>query len=725
MYYAGRTLWVGLWQIVLILLAWLVAASEVSLSATTVEKELGLESGDWTQSAAQLDSLLLSTGEETAGPSASPWVRHSQGAVRLVSTVTGVGTSHSILLGLQFALQPHWKIYWRAPGETGYPPTVDWGGSQNLAKTRIAWPAPRRFSFQGVETAGYEGEVIFPITAILERPGVPLMGHANIEFLVCSTLCVPQRAVLDLLVRDGPAESSPFIHLVERSAARVPGDGRAAGLHLITATTQPGTKDGLIEVAVEAELPLAAPDLFIEGHNNVRASLPQISQRSRDSRHVVLRVRTRSPVAVGALVTLTVVDGVRALEATVPLGTLVADHDTIFEIGIILSLAFLGGLILNLMPCVLPVLSLKVMTMISHGGAERLAVRWSFVASAAGVLFSFMLLAAATITLKATGAAVGWGIQFQQPLFLSIMIIVLTLFTANLWGLFEISLPSWLTDQGGGVRTYGYTGAFLTGIFATLLATPCSAPFLGTAVGFALARGPVEILLIFMVLGIGMAMPYILVAIFPTLAVRLPQPGPWMIWLKGLMGLALAATVVWLLTVFAVQVGETTAILTGAAMVTVIGILASRLHPPLRPLPVAVVISVGLTIIAQVGQERETLSHQGLWLPFNENVLAHHVANGRVVFVDITADWCITCRINKALVLSHREVVKRLQDVVAMQADWTRPDVGVSAYLTRFGRYGIPFNVVYGPGARQGIALPELLTAEVVLQALETAAGRV
>ncbi len=722
---ASHLLMVRRWPLILILLAlsWLliVPASGVALSAGTVEwesEQIKIE---------QFNKKYSQYKVSAADPSASPWVRSPQGAVRLVSTVTGVGTGQSIRLGLQFHLQPHWKIYWRTPGDAGYPPTIDWSGSKNLSSIRIDWPAPRRFSLRGIETAGYEEEVVFPITVTLEQPGVPFKGQVMVEFLTCADFCVPQRAELNLLILDGPAKNSPFMHLVERHAARVPGDGRAAGLRFIAATTKKKDNGNFIDVKVASTSPFRAPDLFIEGHGDdgIHAGTPQIAQRSRDGRHIVLRAPTRGPVAVGALATLTVVDGIRALEATVPLSaaatisdeTTTLDEITTAEVAIILGLAFLGGFILNLMPCVLPVLSIKVITLVGHGGTAKRAVRWRFLASAAGVLFSFLLLALATITLKAAGAAVGWGMQFQQPLFLSFIIIVLALFTANLWGVFEISLPSWLTDRIGGVYTDGYTGAFLTGIFATLLATPCSAPFLGTAVGFALARGPSEILMIFSMLGLGMAMPYILLAVFPTLSARLPRPGPWMIYLRKFAGSILLITMSWLLSILWIQLNQKLLFFI-IIMILILLIFLSEL----RRVKVLVTILFIILIMSFSFLWKE---RQAPWLPFDETALAHHVAHGRVVFVDVTADWCITCQINKALVLSHREVVKRLHNVVAMQADWTRHDGRVSAYLAGFGRYGIPFNVVYGPGAPQGLPLPELLTAEGVLKALDVAAGHV
>jgi suppressor for copper-sensitivity B len=400
-------------------------------------------------------------------------------------------------------------------------------------------------------------------------------------------------------------------------------------------------------------------------------------------------------------------------------------------------LALLGGLILNLMPCVLPVLSIKLLSVVSHGGRGRRSIRVSFLASAAGILFSFLVLAAGALALKAAGLAVGWGIQYQQPAFLSAMALLVTLFACNLLGWFEIPLPAWLGglagpggSSGGGGHSLG--GHFATGAFATLLATPCSAPFLGTAVGFALARGPLEILLIFGMLGLGLALPYLAVAAFPGLAGRLPRPGPWMVVLRRILGLALAGTAVWLLTVLAAQVGATGALLAGGLLLGVglLFFLGGRLRGPVLAASVsalalaAVALPVGIGATARP-EPAPAAAATGDWRPLDPAEIGRLVAAGKVVFVDVTADWCITCQVNKKLVLERDEVAERLDSkaVVTMRGDWTLPSDEITAYLTGYGRYGIPFNAVFGPGAPDGTLLPELLTVETVLDALDAAAG--
>jgi suppressor for copper-sensitivity B len=394
-----------------------------------------------------------------------------------------------------------------------------------------------------------------------------------------------------------------------------------------------------------------------------------------------------------------------------------------------IGVALLGGFILNLMPCVLPVLSLKVLGLIAHAGAERRTIRVAFLASAAGILTSFIGLAAAAVMVRAAGASVGWGIQFQQPLFLVAMVVVITLFAANLFGFFEIPLPRWAADAGGGKgNPHSLAGHFGSGAFATLLATPCSAPFLGTAVGFALARGVFEIFAIFFALGLGMALPYLVIAIWPKIAQSLPRPGKWMLTLRRLLALVLLATAGWLLVVLAAEIGEWMGLAVGGLMALVLASLAlgRRLAVVVRMASVLVIAGAAIALSSNALPRPSAVSAadiKGLWKPFDKDALAKYIAEGKVVFVDVTADWCITCQVNKAAVVYRGKVAERLKaaDVIALEADWTRPDDDIAAYLAGFGRYGIPFNAVYGPGTPDGIVLPELLTDEAVLDALEKA----
>jgi suppressor for copper-sensitivity B len=675
---------------------------------------------------------------EEAGGSA--WATSESGKVRLVSAATGSGESGQLHLGLQFRLEPGWKIYWRTPGDAGYPPKLDWSGSANLDTPRPRWPAPHRFVLAGLQNYGYVDEVILPLEARAADPASPVAARLSVDFLACAQICVPQKVELSLDLPPAPANPSAFAHDIGRFAALVPGDGRRHGLALDAAEALGEGDKSVLRLTVSSQEPFGAPDAFVEAEDTVASfGQPRLSL-SADRRRAVFDIPVSpgsllKPMA-GAPMTVTVADGLRSFEATAaPVAGAAAppaENGPAPGLAGMLLVALLGGLILNLMPCVLPVLSIKVLGVLGHGGGERRHVRASFLASAAGIVASFLALAGLAVALKQAGAAVGWGIQFQQPGFLAAMVVLLALFAANLWGIFEIPMPSWLFDRApGGGSHHTVAGHFLSGAFATLLATPCSAPFLGTAIGFALARGPLEIGAIFAALGVGMAAPFLAVAAWPDAALRLPRPGRWMVTVRKALGLALGGTGLWLLSVLAVQAGPLAALASGGAMALAIAVLALRHRLPAAARPAVgacVVALAGLALAAPLhgsAGERET-ADQGsavAWGRFDLQTVARQVSDGNVVFVDVTADWCITCKVNKAAVIERGEVARRLSapGVVALRADWTRPDEGISRYLASFGRYGIPFNAVYGPKAPDGIALPELLTEAEVLAALDKA----
>ncbi len=681
-----------------------------------------------------------------ARAAAGPWLDQEQARLRLIA---GDRIDETVRVGLQFALQPGWKIYWRAPGDAGYPPTVDWSDSDNLAKAEMLWPVPHRFSLFGLETFGYSDEVVLPVDGRMERPGETVRLRANVDYLICEQICIPRQAMLSLDLPPGVSASSSEGALIDSYRTLVPGDGTAVGLSLQGAMLTGDMEKPVLRVTASSQTPFQTPDVLIEAPPGFSFGKPETELRDGGMIAVLDLPVVGAPaqaVLEGKRLTLTVTDGQRGMEREVV--ARFADSASggaggLAALASVLGLAFLGGLILNLMPCVLPVLSLKLLAVAKQSGRARGDIRAGFLASAAGILVSFLVLAGAAIALKSLGLRVGWGIQFQQPLFLAAMALVVTLFAYNLFGFFEISLPRWAAALGVSGSAPGKAVSarrqlgnhFLTGAFATLLATPCSAPFLGTALGFALARGPSEIVLIFSTLGLGLALPYLLIAASPRLIGWLPRPGAWMVILKRILGLALAGTAVWLLSVLVAQVGLVATFGVGALLIG-LGLVLWHGHaggerrfatPALAGIlaVAAVALPAALAERAGQGEPAQISVATGEWQPFEPDRIAGLVAQGKIVFVDITADWCITCRVNKALVLDKEQVLERLKadNVIAMRGDWTRPSDEISRYLERFGRYGIPFDAVYGPGSPAGVALPELLSVDEVLQMLDRAGG--
>ncbi len=673
--------------------------------------------------------------------------------VDLITAQTAIGKSHShdnpamVMAGLRFRLAPGWKTYWRSPGDAGYPPMVDWSQSDNLAKTTLWWPSPKRYFDHGLQTIGYENEVILPLSIEVKNPAIPLSVQAMVDYLVCEEICIPLQQNISLIVPPGPSEPTPEARLIDRYRAAVPVVGNPDNPKIPSITIQELTRDQTtdsVRLRAIARSPnrFHQPDLFLEGAEGTWFSQPKttVSQSS----HQVQFTFTAGGVAsfIDANVTATLVDGKQAWERDIIVNASAtrAPMDTQTGLAAILVLAFLGGLILNLMPCVLPVLSLKILSVIDH--TDGVPPRIRFLATASGIITSFLVLALALILLQAGGQRIGWGIQFQQPVFLAVMAVIITVFACNLWGWLTISAPHYILNRlPAGKQEQGWPGHFATGAFATLLATPCSAPFLGTAVGFALAGHAGDILAVFITLGVGFSTPYLLLAFFPAIARWLPKPGAWMNRLKAILGFLLAATALWLVTVISAQSGILAAVSTGIFLIGLImglalaadTVVVKKKQPNLMRRSgywLATLCGIAAIITTASLQEHQNRATNAIdegqarqWHSFDPVWLDEQVDAGRTVLVDVTADWCLTCQVNKHLVLEDPAIEALIEqgDIFPMRADWTRPDPVISDYLATYGRYGIPFNRVYGPGALSGITLPEVLTLHALNTALDQA----
>ena len=685
--------------------------------------------------------LVLCAAIAPARAASGDWVRSEHVSARLLAAVGGTGDLASVPAGIEVALEGDWKTYWRSPGDAGLPPTLDWKGSTNLAAATLLYPAPQRVTVLGIQTFGYKHDVVFPLDLKVADKGKPLDLKLHLDILVCAEQCIPKSFDLALAIPAGPASPSADAQRLARARAAVPGDARTSGLRILGAQEVSDKGKAALEVKAVADQPFETPDIIPEVRPDANLGTPRIIL-SDDKRAATFDLPLTQPLPVGAKltgrdVTLTLTDGARALEQVTRIerGASAADEAPGPSLLAMLGLALLGGLILNLMPCVLPVLSLKFISVVSQGGRAPAAVRAGFLATAAGIVVSFLVIAGALIAVKAAGRSIGWGIQFQEPAFIAAMAVLVTVFACHLAGLFEVPLPRFVAAAAS-TRTgpdESLAGHFVTGAFATLLATPCSAPFLGTAVGFALAGGNVVMLGIFLALGIGLASPYLLIAALPQLATRMPRPGRWMLWLKQLMAVPLALTAVWLVSILATQVGVGAAIGIAVLLIAIAALLYGRERLPetRRGLVFPVVAAVGLVAIVLpdfiAAQAKKSGAETGgaiAWTAFDRDKIRGLVSQGRTVFVDVTADWCLTCQANKRFVLSKDAIARRLNSqTISMRADWTRPDPAIGTYLASYGRYGIPFNIVYGPGAPGGVVLPELLTSGDVGAALDKAEG--
>ena len=657
---------------------------------------------------------------------------------RLISAENGVAPgATTVSAGLDLQLGDGWKTYWRSPGEVGLPPEVEWDQSENVESVELLWPAPKRFTAFGIENFGYADQVVFPLRVELKTPGAPARLNAKVNILICSDVCVPQNFDLSLPLPAMSGIDRDAADLITKFAKKVPVEGPENGVAIEVAAI--AGDPAMLTVTARKDRAFEAPDVFPEMGMDSAFGKPDI--RLGDAGRLMwarLPILAMAPEASGFQVTIT--DGDQAVTIApavtdtppAPPFALSAALPGLDQLVWIALVAFLGGLILNVMPCVLPVLSIKLSSVVASHGQARHTVRAGFLMSSLGVLTFMWALAAATLAAQSAGMTVGWGLQFQNPVFLALMFVVLAVFAANMFGVFEITLPSGLQTRlaRSGMRG-GYAGDFATGTFAAVLATPCSAPFLGTAVAFALSGRVSDIFIVFTALGLGLALPYLLVAAFPGVVGYLPKPGRWMTWLKIVLGVLLGLTAAWLIWVLNGVGGFTAAVAVLVLTAMLLALLTVRHGPQLVRLGmIAVFLALPLSAAAYFSNAAsETPATSTLatnWVAFDRAQIARLVSQGNTVFVDVTADWCLTCKANKALVIDREPVASALEapDVIAMQADWTRPDDNISRYLESFNRFGIPFNAVYGPGAPEGIVLSEVLTASAVLEALERARTR-
>ena len=701
----------------------------------------------------------------------SPWLDQEQAQLRLVlgenSQQLEQSNNPQVLLGLEMALSGNWHSYWKTPGDAGLPPEFSVLNS-SISLDQPLWPAPQRFDSLGIETLGYHGNVVFLFPLVDFDPAQD--GHLDLEvtYLVCDTLCLPKSAQLSLSWQGNLWQEAAHDAVISAAYQKIPQTSAQAGYVFLDQDKGLVTnaQNSLLAFALRAEQPFEAVDIFVESsQEGWNFTGPQLSF-SQDKKLVWVEIGASKawdfPQNLEQTLALTMVDGDKAvvfgaLKAQ-ELADIAAYKAEIFQaksaqshaskaplqissrVLLMLWVAFVGGLILNVMPCVLPVLSLKLLATLQSAQDDRRQLRLSFFATALGIISSFWLLAFFTVLLKLSGQSLGWGMQFQQPWFVLIMMGIMGLFSANLFGLFELHLPARLTQvldrftvaKADPTQRQKLIHSFFMGFLATLLATPCSAPFLGTALSFALSQSSLLIVLIFTCLGLGLATPYLLLMAAPQALGFLPKPGPWMLIVRKAMGLALLLTLLWLASVLDAQSGSVMVIIAFILLIAAIGFFAKQRAMALISL--GLFLSLPLWPLAQhswlfgwLNKEPSNSAQAELalrsWHDWDIQEIAQRSQKGQLSLLDITARWCITCQTNKSLVIDRQpaQALFARQDVKLFRADWTSPDQEISDFLAEHQRYGIPFTIVYGPKAPKGIILPELLNHKALVQAIEDA----
>ncbi|HDN2511990.1 TPA: thioredoxin family protein [Providencia rettgeri] len=649
---------------------------------------------------------------------------HAQ--VRLLSSTQQDDGKIDILLDVK--LDDGWKTYWRSPGEGGVAPEIVW--STPVDTIDWQWPAPGRFDVAGVSTQGYMGDIIFPITVSSKDKLDKLTGVLTLS--TCSNVCILTDYPFELdLTEPAPAD---FTWAFNQAKGAVP---PTSGL-VEQAKAGFANEKLVIELQKNSGSAWIKPNIFTDVVDGAVLGVPVI-KTSGNSLTAIIDVSDdwgeESPNLTGKTVSFVVTDGdisqqisseVKPFTGTIsPNGA----RSTISLWQVVLF-AVVGGLILNLMPCVLPVLAMKLGSVLMVPQGEQKTIRRQFLLSSSGILVSFWLLALLMTLLRVGQQAVGWGIQFQNPWFIGFMVLVTALFTANLFGLFEINLGSKANTRLATAGGQGNSGHFWQGVFATLLATPCSAPFLGTAVAFALAAPMSELWLIFTALGIGMSLPWLLIAAFPAIAKLLPKPGTWMLKLRAVLGLMMLVSSLWLISLLIPHFGATysTAIAMIFLVLLVVFIAIKKgIKAAIFPL-VLFTLFAGTFVWMTQGQQagsRSLVKDTVNWQPLTEQAITDALAQNKRVFIDVTAEWCVTCKANKYNVLLRDDIQQLLgePDVVALRGDWTKPSPEITAFLQKRGQVAVPFNQIYGPNLADGEVLSTILDRESLISVMNQAKG--
>jgi thiol:disulfide interchange protein/DsbC/DsbD-like thiol-disulfide interchange protein len=667
----------------------------------------------------------------------------------------GVAPGRALWLGLKLEHAPQWHTYWKNPGDSGLPTTLAWTLPTGVATGEIDWPTPERLPFGPLINYGYENTVVLPVPVQLDAgwSGPRLEVALQAEWLVCKTECIPQSGDFRLSL---PADGRPLIgHARDFEAAWAARPNEWAGARA-TARVDGGalqlTVDGLppavqgrpAEVFPETGgvLEPAAPVTQDWQDGAWRSALPLNAQRSAspEMMPLVLRFGPDQALRVTARVEGGWPAGAApptvspALQAALDANAREAaarSGSPAMGWGLALLAAAVGGLLLNLMPCVFPVLSLKLLGAVQHAHTPRERVTGGL-AYTAGVVLSFLALAGLLLALRAAGEQLGWGFQLQSPAVVAALAGLFTVIGLNLAGVFEFGslLPSGLAAARA---RHPMADSFLSGLLAVAVASPCTAPFMGASLGLAVTWPPAQALSVFAALGLGMALPYLLVTAVPALARRLPRPGPWMAQFRTAMAFPMFATVVWLLWVLGHQVGiDGAAVWLGVLValgfaawawaspgfsrrarwgwglpgLLVLGGMLAWAAPALREPPVAAAMSAPAT-------------PQETWQPWSPQAVQAALAQGRPVFVDFTATWCVTCQVNKRTTLSRDEVLDDFQrrGVLLLRADWTRRDPAITQALAALGRNGIPVYALYRAG-QPPVVMSEILTVPQVREAL-------
>jgi thiol:disulfide interchange protein DsbD len=659
--------------------------------------------------------LLLAAVAPAARAAESAAVTSPRATVTLISDTDSVAPGTPYHVALRIRMAPGWHTYWQNPGDAGAPPDFTLTLPPGVTASAIAWPAPAPQAEPPLLTYGYSGEVVLPVT-VSGGPG-PVTAEAH--WLVCSNICVPEEGRFRLDLAAGPPSPSAQAPLFAAAEARMPRPSPWA------ARISP---DGVLTVAGEGIGPQSvASAVFMPSEpDRIAAAAPQKMRLAAGRMSLALRPGEKFRPGTG-------LDGVLLLrdrggaETALSIAAVPGPAEAATSLAEVLGLAFLGGLILNLMPCVFPVLAMKAVGLARLAGQARSHARAHAASYSAGVLATFIGVGFLLLGLREAGRTVGWGFQFQSPIFVGAMACVLFALGLNLSGVFAFLGP---TGAGQALASRGgHQGSFFSGMLAVLVATPCTAPFMGAAITAGLAGSAGATLAVFAALGAGLAAPYAALASIPAFARRLPRPGRWMDVLRQILAFPMYGAVVWLAWVLSLQAGPNGVLAVASALALTgfaawaLGLTQSGTGRRIGRVAAVVAVAAALGVLSSLtvadGAAAAPQAEAGVE-PFSAARLAALRAAGKPVFVNMTAAWCVTCLVNERVALGREEVRAAFAErgITYLKGDWTRQDPAITAYLQSQGADGVPLYVFYPAGGGAPVRLGQILTAEAVLAAI-------
>jgi suppressor for copper-sensitivity B len=649
----------------------------------------------------------------------SAWNMGEESQVRIISPSTHNNNQKEIFLGLEYHLQDGWKTYWQSPGDGGFPQEINWNRSKNIKSLEIQWPVPKKFEILGLQSIGYQDNIIFPLKIDIINPLESTDVILDINYLVCKDICIPGKAILDLILPAGEGNLTKHLFNLEKSLSKLP--LISLDLSFIKKTeTNIFLDDKKIhfKLSSSAKKKFKNPKVFLHTKYGLPVTNPKIqlsaNSKKLDIAFIFDKDLIRDSIVQAEFVIVDQNQSLVVREAiTIENNKFISNNNTL----LILLFAFIGGFILNGMPCVLPILSIKVLSMLQHLD-NKSSIRKSFFVTSLGIVTSFIMLAISFMLLRYLGVSVGWGMQFQQPIFLMIIALILSFFAFNLLGYFELPIPNFMNNQFvSGLHTHYYLRDFFNGFFATVMATPCSAPFVGTAIAVAFTQSFAIMLLVFIFMSLGMSSPYLLVSLFPNLLNFFPKPGKWMIYLKYILGILLLATLIWIGNILLNHFNYYFIICSVCLLIITLIIMR---FIRIKKVVLSIAIIIFFTLPNFIFFKSNILLVESDWLDFNSVNIETLIEEGNIVFVDITADWCATCQYNKINVLNSKIIEKTFDqfDVIKIKGDWTKSNDNIQKFLEKNKKYGIPFNVIYNSNNPNGIVLSELLSESEIVKIL-------